>query len=138
MPRFATPWLSAAALLLVSIGLGTYAWSLRGQIAGLEIRLQDTVARLDRSEQHVAVATRSVATAESRMAVLTAPNMTQVNLQGQPVAPRATGRAFWSRSRGLVFTASDLPPPVTIAVTIESARGVPAPTGDKYRVGLTH
>ena len=43
------------------------------------------------------------------MAVLTAPDLTQVNLQGQPVAPRASGRAFWSRSRGLVFTASDLP-----------------------------
>jgi anti-sigma-K factor RskA len=116
------------------------------------------------------------------MAVLTAPDLTQVDLQGQqPVAPQASGRAFYSRTRGLVFTASDLPPlrtgrtyqlwlvtaqapvsaglfdidnggrvtqtfstapdvarPVAIAVTEEPAGGVPAPTGDKYLVGLTH
>jgi hypothetical protein len=33
----------------------------------------------------------------------------QVNLAGQKVAPRAAGRAFWSRSTGLVFAATDLP-----------------------------
>ena len=181
-------WLSAAALLLVSVALGAYAMSLRQQITGLREQItglrgqvSDLTARLDQSEQRVTVATRSVASAEARMAVLTAPDMTQVDLQGQPVAPRASGRAFWSRSRGLVFTASDLPSlppgrayqlwvvtaqapvsagllqpdatgrvaqafstpadlprPVAIAVTDEPAGGVPAPTGDKYLVGLTH
>ena len=178
---FSPAWLSAAALLLLSIGLGGYALSLRRQITGLQAEVGDLTARLDRSEQQVAVAVRSVAVAEARMAVLTAPDMTQVDLQGQPVAPRASGRAFWSRTRGLVFTASDLPSlpagrsyqlwvvtaqtavsagllepdttgrvaqafntpadlprPVAIAVTDEPAGGVPAPTGDKYLVGLTH
>ena len=105
----------------------------------------------------------------------------RVELAGQPVAPRAFARAFWSRSRGLVFTASNLPPlasgrtyqlwivngqtpvgagllkpdadgivhavfttpsdlakAVAIAVTIEPDGGVPAPTGDKYLVGLVN
>jgi anti-sigma-K factor RskA len=105
----------------------------------------------------------------------------RVDLAGQPVAPRAVARAFWSRSRGLVFTASSLPPlpagrtyqlwvvtaqapvgagllkpevdggahavfmtpsdlakPVAIALTIEPDGGVPAPTGDKYLVGLVN
>jgi anti-sigma-K factor RskA len=182
-PSFASSpgWLSAAALLLLSLGLGGYALSLRQQITGLQAEVGDLTARLDRSEQQVAVATRSVAVAEARMAVLTAPDMTQVDLQGQPVAPGASGRAFWSRTRGLVFTAADLPRlpagrsyqlwvvtaqaavsagllepdtsgrvaqafntpadlprPVAIAVTDEPAGGVPAPTGDKYLVGLTH
>ena len=34
----------------------------------------------------------------------------RVDLAGQPVAPAASARAFWSRSRGLVITASNLPP----------------------------
>lgn len=107
---FSIGWLSAAALLVVSIGLGGYSWSLRAQIGSLRLDLRDALTRLDRSEQQMAVATRSVAAAEARMAVLTAPDMLQVNLQGQPVSPRASGRAFMSRARGLVFTASDLPP----------------------------
>jgi anti-sigma-K factor RskA len=104
-------WLSAAALTLVSIGLGGYSMSLQREIAGLRAEVGDLNARLNQSEQRVTVATRLVALADARMAVLTAPDLTQVDLQGQqPVAPRASGRAFYSRSRGLVFTASDLPP----------------------------
>jgi len=174
-------WLSAAAMLLVSVALGTYAWTLRTEIAALKADLREALVRLDRSEQQATVATRNVAVAEGRLAVLLASDMTQVTLDGQPVAPRASGRAFLSRSRGLVFTASDLPPappgktyqlwvvtaqapvsaglldldqsgrvaqqfptppdlgaPVAVAVTLEPAGGVPAPTGDKYLVGLTH
>ena len=33
----------------------------------------------------------------------------RIDLTGQPNAPAARARAFWSRSRGLVFTASSLP-----------------------------
>jgi anti-sigma-K factor RskA len=34
----------------------------------------------------------------------------RVDLAGQqPVAPKASARAFWSRSRGMVFNASNLP-----------------------------
>src|SRR5262245_1483124 len=104
-------WLSAAALLLVSLGLGGYSRSLQRQLTDLRAEIGDLNARLNQSEQRVTVATRLVALADARMAVLTAPDLTQVDLQGQaPVAPRASGRAFYSRSRGLVFTASDLPP----------------------------
>jgi hypothetical protein len=104
-------WLSAAALFLISLGLGGYSMSLQREISGLRTEVGDLNARLNQSEQRVTVATRLVALADARMAVLTAPDLTQVDLQGQqPVAPRASGRAFYSRSRGLVFTASDLPP----------------------------
>jgi anti-sigma-K factor RskA len=104
-------WLSAAALVLVSAGLGGYSISLQQRISNLQTEVSSLNARLSDSEQRVTVATRLVALADSRMAILTAPDLTQVDLQGQaPVAPRASGRAFYSRSRGLVFTAVDLPP----------------------------
>lgn len=174
-------WLSAAALLVISAGLGLYSWSLEQRIVGLRERLADAITRLDRSEQQLTVAAGAVSTAERRLAVLLAPDMRQVDLEGQQPAPRASGRAFWSRSRGLVFTAAQLPPlptgrtyqlwlvaatapisagrlapdqsgsvaqafeipadvptPVAIALTIEPEGGMPAPSGDKYLVGLTH
>lgn len=107
--RAAAAWLSAAALLVVCVGAGVYALSLRQRLGVLEDQLHDTIARLNRSEQQLAVATRAATGIQTRLAVLTAPDLKQVTLAGQPPAPAAAGRAFWSRSRGLVFAASDLP-----------------------------
>jgi anti-sigma-K factor RskA len=102
----------------------------------------------------------------------------RVDLAGQPIAPSASARAYWSRAHGLVFsgnnlpqlpagrtyqlwvvtasapisaglltpdaagnvggtfaTPADIPAPVAMAVTIEPAGGVPAPTGEKFLVG---
>jgi anti-sigma-K factor RskA len=143
-------WLPIAALLVLAIGAGAYA-----------LRLQ---ARLDETV--------------SAMAVLAAPDLARIDLAAQPAAPAASARALWSRQRGMVFTASNLPPlpsgrvyqvwvvtaqgpvsagllepdaqgrgmrvfstpsdiaaPVAVAVTLEPAGGVPAPTGDKVLVG---
>jgi anti-sigma-K factor RskA len=43
------------------------------------------------------------------LAVLGAPDLARVDLAGQQAAPGAAARVFWSRSHGLVFTASGLP-----------------------------
>jgi anti-sigma-K factor RskA len=107
--RSAPAWLSAAALLVICVGAGVYALSLRQRLGRVEEQLHDAIARLTRSEQQLAVATRAAAGIQTRLAVLTAPDLKQVTLAGQPPAPGAAGRAFWSRSRGLVFAASDLP-----------------------------
>ena len=40
------------------------------------------------------------------------------------------------RSAVIFATPSDIPPPVAVAVTLEPAGGVPAPTGEKYLVGM--
>ena len=117
--------------------------------------------------------------AQATTAVLAAPDLARIDLQGQQVAPDARARALWSRSRGLVFTAANLPPapagkayqvwvvtaqvpisaglltpdpsgagtqfymtpadiapPVAVAVTLEPAGGVPAPTGERYLIGM--
>jgi Anti-sigma-K factor rskA len=138
------------------------------------------MARADASERQMADARRVATDAESRVALLAAPDLRRVDLAGQKVAPQASGRGYWSRSRGLMFTASNLPPlpagrtyqlwvltaqtppisngwlirpdasgrvtavfdtpvdlprPTAMAVTIEPAAGVAAPTGDMYLVG---
>ena len=147
-------WLPLAAAAVLTIGMGVYAARL--------------FADLRRQVDQAQLATQ----------VLTAPDLARIDLQGQTVAPDARARALWSRSRGLVFSASNLPAlpagkvyqvwvvtaqapvsagllvpdpsgggtayymtpsdigaPVAVAVTLEPAGGVPAPTGDKYLVG---
>jgi len=148
-----TPWLVAAASIAVAVALGAQLMTQR----------------------------RSAANSVSAVVVLGAEDLVRVDLAGQPVAPRASARAFWSRTRGLIVTASQLPPlpagrtyqlwiivgekPVgagflrpagdgtvravfnppapaanvaAFAVTLEPDGGVPAPTGDKYLVGLVN
>ena len=177
-----TPWLAAAASLVLAIGLGTYASQLRGRVTALESALADASQRAAANERLVADARRDAGEARVTLAVLTAPDLARIDLAGQPAAPSASARAFWSRSRGLMFTASNLPAlpqgrvyqlwvlskqpapisaglltpdaqgrvtamietpanlpqPVAMAVTLEPAGGVPAPTGEKYLVGLAN
>jgi hypothetical protein len=178
-PRPVAWWLATAASLALVAGLTIYTAQLRTRITGLESELRDTRARADAAQQRVLVAQRTATGAQTAVAILTAPDVARVDLAGQqPVSPGASARAFWSRSRGMVFNASNLPPlpagrtyqlwvvtaqapisaglltpdiqgsvsevfntppdipqPVAMAVTIEPAGGVPAPTGDKYLVG---
>lgn len=79
--RALTPWLAAAAALALAAGLGLYAYQLR-----------QTAMR-----------------AQLTTAVLQAPDLLEVRLMGQPVAPQASARAFVSRTRGVVLTASNVP-----------------------------
>lgn len=173
-------WLAMAALLALSAGLGLYAASMRARVDTLEAQLQDAANRLDRTEQQLTAATARAAGVETRLAVLTAPDLRRVDLAGQPVAPGAAGRGFWSGTRGLVFAANALPPlpagrtyqlwylttaapisaglfqpgadgsvaaafdpppagrqPIGLAVSLEPAGGVPAPTGAIYLAGNT-
>ncbi len=103
------PWLAAAAMLLVSVGLGLYVRALQERIQGLEGQLREAIALVNDSQQRVAVAVRTAVDAQAPLAVLTAPDVRQINLVGSKVAQAASARAFWSRSRGVVFTAANLP-----------------------------
>ena len=106
-----TTWLAMAASVALAVVLGGYAAQLRGRVAGLESRLREAMSRADASQGQVADARRVAFEAQSAVAVLAAPDLARIDLAGQPAAPDATARAYWSRSRGLVFTASNLPPP---------------------------
>ncbi len=172
-------WLATAASVVLVAGLTIYTVQLRTRITGLESELRDTRARADAAQERMVATQRTATGAQAALAILTAPDVARVDLAGQqPVSPGASGRAFWSRSRGMVFNASNLPPlppgrtyqlwvvtaqapisaglltpdvqgsvsevfntppdipqPIAMAVTVEPAGGVPAPTGDRYLVG---
>ena len=101
--------LAAAAALVAAAGLGVYAGQLRTRVTDLEARLQEATLRASAAERQIADARQTAAEAQSTVAVLAAPDLARVDLAGQPPASQASGRAFVSRSRGVVFTASNLP-----------------------------
>lgn len=103
------PWLAAAAMLLAAIALGGYAAVMRGRVSSLEGRLREAAQRAALAESQIADLRTTSAAAQGQLAVLEAPDLQRIDLSGQPAAPQSAGRAFWSRSRGLVFTASNLP-----------------------------
>jgi anti-sigma-K factor RskA len=99
-------WLAAAAMVVVTAGLGLYVGQLRSEVRSLQQQLHEALVRVDEGERRVNVMLRAAA---EPFTVLTAPDVRQIDLAGQPVAPSASGRVFWSRSRGLVFTGTNLP-----------------------------
>jgi anti-sigma-K factor RskA len=126
------PWLAAAASLVLAAALGVYAASLRSRIGALELRLHDATERAAAGERQMADLRRVSADAQSQLAVLVAPDLQRIDLQGQPRAPQASARAFWSRSRGLVFTASNLPalpPGKTYQVWVLTKQPAPVSAG---------
>ena len=91
-------WVALAAAVVIAIGAAIYAVRVQRQMGALQARFDQT---------------------QATAAVLAAPDLARIDLQGQSVAPDARARALWSRSRGLVFTAANLPP---------------APAGKAYQV----
>ncbi len=121
-------WLAAAASVALAVALGGYAAQLRGRVGTLEGRLREATLRAEAGERQVADARRTTFEAQSAVAVLAAPDLARIDLAGQPAAPRASARAFWSRSRGLVFTAANLPvPPPGRAYQLWVLTAQPAP-----------
>jgi len=104
------PWLAAAAMLAITVGMGFYMASLQRRIRALEGDLRAALLRVEDGERRVNVALRAAADAQTPLSVLTAPDVRRIDLAGQAAAPSASARAFWSRSRGLVITAANLPP----------------------------
>ena len=102
-------WISAAAMLVVAAGAGIYASNLKLQLDDVELRLVDAVMKLQASEMQVARASAEVTAVRTNLALLSAPDVQDLKLSGKAPAADATGRAFISRTRGLLFAASNLP-----------------------------
>ena len=107
----ALPWWLAAAAALAAVAFGLYAMSLRERIGQLEAELRQAIARAEGADRERQIANAASDRARQIVAVLDAPDLRTIGLAGQKGAPAAVGRAHWSPSRGLVFTASNLPPP---------------------------
>ena len=75
----------------------------------VQVRLAEAEHALQTSEQRLQAAARETTSVRASLALLTAPDLSELRLVGQAPAPNARARAFLSRSRGLLFAATDLP-----------------------------
>jgi anti-sigma-K factor RskA len=107
--RSVLPWLAAAASLVLAAALGVYASQLRGRVQTLEQELREAILQVQAGERQTAQARLVATNAQRQLSVIAAPDVAQVALKGQAVAPQASARALWSRSRGLLLSASNLP-----------------------------
>ena len=82
---------------------------LRTRLGDVQERLVDAENRLQDSEQRLQAATRETTAVRANLALLTAADVVELRLAGQPPAPAARARAFLSRARGVLFAATSLP-----------------------------
>jgi hypothetical protein len=109
-PRATVPawWmLTAAAVALVATGI--YAVAMHVQVSILRQMVADASAEAQSLRAELIDVRRDRARLTRTMAVVSAPDLIRVNLSGQATATAASGRAFWSKSQGLVFSADGLP-----------------------------
>jgi anti-sigma-K factor RskA len=126
--RSLVPWFAAAACFLFAMALGAYAARLRGRVQALEQALESAVLQVQGAEQQTAQARLVAADAQQELSVLAAPDVAHLDLKGQAAASRASARILWSRSRGLLLAASNLPllpPGRTYQLWVLSGRTAP-------------
>jgi anti-sigma-K factor RskA len=137
--RSTAPWWLAAAASIAALVAGGQWWVTANRLAEAQAELSSTRQLLADAESRRASAERAVSDQASHLAVLAAPDAFGVSLAGQPASPQATGRVVWSATRGLVFTAANLPalpsgrvyqlwaiasgPPVGVALVSPAATG---------------
>lgn len=114
-----TPWLAAAALVLVVVFLGRQNSALREQIAGMQSEAAKDQLVLRRAREIVST--------------LTASDAMRVTLVAAKAPPQPQGRAIYMRDRSnLIFIASNMPAvPAQKAyeLWLIPARGAPIPAG---------
>ncbi len=111
-PPALVPWLVAAASLLLAAYFGMDSARVRRELDTVRAELQAARAEGAAAGVRLAALQQSSDRSESAFAVLVAPDVARIDLAGQPgQAPSASARAFWSRSRGMVFSATSLPAP---------------------------
>src|SRR5262249_31224429 len=86
-----------------------YASQLRGRVQTLEQELREAILQVQAGERQTAQARLVATNAERQLSVIAAPDVAQVALKGLAGAPQASGRGLWSRARGPLRSASNLP-----------------------------
>ena len=171
-------WLAATLLVAAAGGGGWYVSELNRQVQDLRAALSVATRLTQRAETQMEAARAATAAREAVLALVTGSDVQQLDLAGQPLAPRASARVLWNNAADMVFIATGLPAlpagdvyqlwfvlpdapvsaallepdedgdatvmlvvpdtvtqPAVMALTVEPAGGVPAPTGDLYLLG---
>jgi anti-sigma-K factor RskA len=102
-PAIVVPWFLATAAALALAVLTPYTVQLRNRTRQLAVAVRDLTARLAETD-------RQLVAVRNDVSLLASPDVKRVDLRGQGAVPQAAARAYFSRSRGVYFIATDLPP----------------------------
>ena len=102
-------WLAIAAGVLAAVG-GTLAFAEYRQVAAAQMAVAQAQAQVETLQAQLSTLQGQSDTARQTIDILAADDLARIDLKGQPSAPSSTGRAYWSASRGLLFSAVNLPP----------------------------
>lgn len=106
----AAAWVIAVVSLAAAGGLGWYAFQQMNLAQALQENLDAANLQANLAEIEAAAARQIAAEARDHMAILAAPDVVTLNLEGQPAAPNASGQLHRSPTAGTFFIASGLPP----------------------------
>jgi hypothetical protein len=104
------PWWLTAAASLAAVVFGLQWWNTSRKLEVAESALQSVRQELATATSQMASARNAADRAQEQLDILAARDVVLVNLAGQAPAPSASGRVYWSPSRGLAFAATNLPP----------------------------
>ena len=131
-------WLAIAATLLAVVA-GGFTWTQYRQATASQEAATRSQAQLAALQAQLSALQNQADNARQALDILAADDVARIDLKGQPAAPASTGRAYWSASRGLLFSAVDLPPLpqgrvyqlwyVTASAPVSAALVTPDPAG---------
>ncbi len=102
-------WLTATLLIAAGGAGGWYAAELDRQNRELRAAVDVATTLAERAEMELGAARAGAADREAVLAIVTGPDVQQVDLDGQPLAPHASARALWNDTADMVFVTAGLP-----------------------------
>jgi hypothetical protein len=102
-------WAAAILLIAAAGAVGWYIGELDRQARDLGDRLRTADARADQTAAALAAEQARSRVRDQVVTMLSEPGVQRLELLGQPIAPRAAGRALWSDTSELVVVATGLP-----------------------------
>ena len=109
--HLSAPYRIVAIVFLVAAGaLGWYAATQVTRSQQLRASLEATTLQIEVANLDAATARQTISEMRGHAEILVASDVARIDLQGQPDAPNASGRGFFSETEGILIVASNLPP----------------------------
>lgn len=103
-------WIAAGLFFVGGAVAVVYASNLQNQLNDVELRLVDAVTKLQMLQEQLVAAAGQSDAMKSNLSILSAADVADARLSGKGLAPEGTARVFISPSKGLLLSASKLPP----------------------------
>lgn len=109
--RLSAPYqIVAIVFLIAAAALGWYAATQTTRSQQLRANLEATTLQIEVANLDAATARQTTAEMRGFAEILVATDVASIDLKGQPDAPDASGRVFFSETEGILIVASKLPP----------------------------